>query len=64
MQELGVPHMIDRGTNTTEVWEADESIKLRPPFFVSYKSMAIDAGLGNRKRATTEMVNKWCILPI
>ena len=26
--------------------------------------MAIDAGLGEKQRATTEMVNKWCMLPL
>ena len=25
--------------------------------------MAVDAGLGNKQRATTEMVNKWALLP-
>ncbi len=64
MQRLEVPCMVDSGTNRTDIWEADESVKLRPPFFISYESMAIDAGLGERQRATTEMVNKWCLLPI
>ena len=26
--------------------------------------MAIDAGLGKKQRATAEMVNKWCLLPL
>ena len=26
--------------------------------------MAIDTGLEDKERATTEMVNKWCLLPI
>jgi hypothetical protein len=64
MNELEVPCMINNGTDLTEEWDADEEVRLRPPFFVSYDSMAIDAGLGDRQRATTEMLNKWCILPI
>ncbi len=64
MQELEVPIMVNNGTSTTDVWEAYESIKVKPPFSISYESMAIDAGLGEKQRATTEMLNKWCLLPI
>ena len=38
-------------------------VLLKPPFVVSYESMAVDAGKGTNQRATTEMVNKWCLLP-
>ena len=38
-------------------------VLLKPPFVVSYESMAVDAGKGRNQRATTEMVNKWCLLP-
>ena len=64
MQELEVPIMVDNDTSTTEQWEPNEDVKVKPPFFVSYESMAIDAGLGDKQRATTEMINKWCLLPI
>ena len=64
MQELEVPIMVDNGTSTTEQWEPNEDVKVKPPFFVSYESMAIDAGLGDKQRATTEMINKWYLLPI
>ncbi len=40
------------------------SVKLKPPFVNSWESMAINSGLGYKQRATTEMVNKWCLLPI
>ena len=61
MQMLEVPRMALDGSN---IWVSDESIKVKPPFFISYESMAIDAGLGMQQRATTEMVNKWCLLPM
>ena len=64
MQELEVPIMVNNGTSTTDLFEADESVKVKPPFPISYESMAIDVGLGEKQRATTEMVNKWCLLPI
>ena len=64
MQEIGVPIMVGNGTATMEMWEENESVKVKLPFFISYESMAIDAGLGDKQRATTEMVNKWCLLPI
>ena len=63
MQELEVPCMVNVGTNTSKQWEANEDVKLRPPYFVSYESLSIDAGLGEKQRVTTEMVNKWCMLP-
>ena len=63
MQELEVPCMVNVGTNTTKQWEANEDVKLRPSYFVSYESLSIDAGLGEKQRVTTEMVNKWCMLP-
>ena len=64
MQELEVPIMVNNGTSPTDLWKADGSINVKPPFPIPYKSMAIDAGLGDKQRATTEMVNKWCLLPI
>ena len=37
---------------------------IRPPFLVSWKSMACDASLGTSvQRVTSEMVNKWLFLP-
>ena len=64
MQELEVPIMVNNGTSTTDVWETDGSINVKPPFSIPYKSMAIDEGLGEKQSATTEMVNKWCLLLI
>ena len=58
-QELKSPIMVNNRTK----WEGDESVKMKPPFPVSYKSMSIDAGLGPKQRASAEMVNKWCLLP-
>ena len=48
MQMLEVPRMIleKRGPDGEQIWVSDESVKLKPPFFISYKTMAIDAGLG------------------
>ena len=63
MQELEVPCVGNIGSNTSQVFEANESIRLGPPYCVSYKSLSIDAGLGKKQRATTEMLNKWCLLP-
>ena len=44
-------------------WETDKSVKLRPPFRVPWKSMAVHPALGKHQRATTEMVNKWMMVP-
>ena len=44
-------------------WETDESVKLRPPYRVSWKSMAVHPALGRHQRATSEMVNKWVLVP-
>ena len=41
----------------------DENVSMKPPFVVSYKSMAVDAGLGHNQCATTEFFNKWVLLP-
>ena len=56
MNELEVPRLLDRNE--------DASVLLKPPFIVSYDSMAVDAGLGTQQRATAEMLNKWCMLPM
>jgi len=55
--------MTNNGTPEKEVWVPNDAVRVKPPFFVSYKSMAIDAGRGDKQLATTEMVNKWCLLP-
>ena len=56
LKELEVPKM---NRDNSE----DENVSMKPPFAVSYTSMAVDAGLGNKQRATTEMLNKWVLLP-
>ena len=63
---LKVPCMTldESGPDGEQIWVSDESVKLKPPYFISYETMAIDAGLGMQQRATAEMVNKWCLLPI
>ena len=55
MEKLQVPHVFDE--------RKDDQVLLKPPFVVSYLSMAVDAGLGTKQRATAEMLNKWCLLP-
>jgi len=55
MNELQFPPMSDQASNV--------DVSLKPPFVVAYESMAVDAGKGSNQRATTEMVNKWCLLP-
>ena len=55
MAELEVPCFLEK--------EMDASVFLKPPFVVSYESMAVDAGLGKNQRVNTEMVNKWCLMP-
>lgn len=55
MAELEVPGVLN---------EKNDQVSFKPPFLISYKSMAIDAGLGEKQRATIEMVNKWCMLPL
>ena len=55
LKELEVPRLFEQ--------KKDPTVLLKPPFVVSYKSLAIDAGLGTVQRATTEMLNKWCLLP-
>ena len=44
-------------------WETDESVKLRPPYRVSWESMAVHPVLGKNQRATTEMINKFMLVP-
>ena len=44
-------------------YDTDQSVKLRPPFRVSWDAMAIYAALGMNQRATVEMVNKWMLFP-
>ena len=56
--------MVDNGKSTAEQWEAYQSVKVKPPFFISYESIVIDAGLGIKQHANTEMLIKWCLLPI
>ncbi len=61
IQALKVPCvMLDKSDN----WMPGDSIKIKSPFFISWESMVIDPGLGKYQRATTEMVNKWCMLSI
>ena len=55
MNKLQVPSVSDEAGNV--------EVSLKPPFVVSYESMAVDAGKGTNQRATAEMVNKWCLLP-
>ena len=55
MNELQFPSVPDEAGNV--------DVSLKPPFVVSYESMAVDAGKGTNQRATAEMVNKWCLLP-
>ena len=56
MEKLEVPGVLNEKKN--------DQVSFKPPFLVSYKSMARDAGLGKKQRATAEMVNKWWLLPI
>ena len=56
MAALEVPGVLNEKQN--------DQVSFGPPFLISYRSMAIDAGLGEKQRATTEMVNKWCMLPL
>lgn len=53
------------GVKTTEAgrYERDESVKLKPPFRVSWEAMAVHAARGKHQRATVEMVNKWMLVP-
>ena len=44
-------------------YDTDKSVKLRPPFRVSWEAMAVHAALGRQQRATVEMINKWMLLP-
>ena len=44
-------------------YDTDQSVKLRPPFRVSWDAMAVYAALGMNQRATVEMVNKWVLFP-
>ena len=55
LEQLKVPRIEDNNS--------DEPVLIKPPFLVTYKSMAVHAGLGDRQRATTEILNKWCLLP-
>ena len=55
MEKLQVPRVLNG--------KKDVQVLLKPPFVVSYDSMAVDAGLGTKQRATAEMLNKWCLLP-
>ena len=55
MNELQFPPVSDEAGNV--------DVSLKPPFVVSYESMAVDAGKGANQCATAEMVNKWCLLP-
>ena len=55
MNKLQVPCVSD-GTDNDEV-------SIKPPFVISYESMAVDAGQGTNQRATAEIVNKWYLLP-
>ena len=44
--------------------EIQAGIKIKPPFVVSWKTAAVDAGLGNgERRVTAAMVNIWLFLP-
>ena len=56
MKELEVPRLKKNN-------DEDDSVLIKPPFVVSYRSMAVHAGVGENQRATTEMLNKWCLLP-
>ena len=55
MAKLEVPRLPEK--------EVDALVFFKPPFVVSYESMAVDAGLGKNQRVNTEMVNKWCLMP-
>ena len=55
MDKLQVPRVLNG--------KKDDQVSLKPPFVISYESMAVDAGLGTKQRATAEMLNKWCLLP-
>ena len=50
MEKLEVPCVLNE--------KKDDQVSLKPPFLVSYESMATDAGLGKKQRATAEMLNK------
>ena len=50
MEKLQVPRVLDE--------RKDDQVLLKPPFVVSYDSMAIDAGLGTQQCANAKMVNK------
>ena len=62
MDKLEVPRLFWNKEDLQ--WCPHDSDKMRPPFCITYATMAIDAGLGNNQRATVEMVNKWCLLPL
>ena len=63
MEEFQVPRMQHSVNGVNENWAKDDTVLLKPPFVISYDSMAIDTGLGKKPRATVEMVNKLCLLP-
>ena len=44
-------------------YDTDQSVRLRPPVWVSWKAMAVHVALGKQQRATVEMVNKWMLFP-
>ena len=44
-------------------YDTDQSVRLRPPFRVSWDAMDVYADLGKQQRATVEMVNKWMLFP-
>ena len=56
MDKLQVPRVLNG--------KKDDQVSLKPSFVISYESMAVDAGQGNKQRVTTEMVNKWYLLPM
>ena len=55
MEKLQVPRVLDESRG--------DQVLLKPPFVISYDSMAVDTGPGTTQRATAEMLNKWCLLP-
>ncbi len=59
MNQLQIPCMDNKDKATVDEWMGNEEISLKPPFVVSYYSLLIGAGLGDKQQATTEMVNKW-----
>lgn len=55
---------VAKGVEGEQAYTSDKRTRVEPPFLVTYESIAIVPSLPTKKRmATTEMVNKWCLVP-